>query len=308
MDNEGFKPSVVTKKVKKRHRYSKSFLKEEKMAYLFIIIPLLGFLIFTFSSTIYSFYLSLTNYNPIRSNRTRFVGFDNYVNLFQNEEFGHAILNTITLLLSVPVGMFAGLLLAIYLKHLAKGSKLVSLIFYLPVVTSAVAICSIWQYMFNHEYGLINKIFGLGIDWFDNNDFWIVKIAIFIKGVWGSLGSTMILYYAGLNNIPESYFEAAQMDGASKLQEIVHITIPMCNPTTFYLIVTTLIGHLQAYADAKIFAKGAKQAQTIIYFIWTYGIDDHKYGYASAAAIMLAVTIALITIVQFKHNKLFKLE
>lgn len=289
---------------KKKEKLSRSAKKEERTAYLFILIPLLGFLVFTLISSAFSIYQSFFDYNPIKDS-SKFVGFDNYINLFQDKNFLDAVANTVVLLLSIPLGITAGLLLAVYLKRLAHGSKLLSLLFYLPAITSAVSICVVWQYMFNYQYGLINKIFNIGLNWFDNNDFFLIKIAIFIKGVWGGMGGTMILYAAGLNNVPDEYYECSEIDGASKWQQFVHITVPMVSPTTFYLVVTQLITHLQAYADAAIFTKGTKPAQTIIYYIWTYGIEDGKYGIASAAAVSLALVIAIVTIIQFKRSKMF---
>lgn len=289
---------------KKKEKLSRSAKKEERTAYLFILVPLLGFLVFTLISSAFSIYQSFFDYNPIKDS-SKFVGFDNYINLFQDKNFLDAVANTVVLLLSIPLGITAGLLLAVYLKRLAHGSKLLSLLFYLPAITSAVSICVVWQYMFNYQYGLINKIFNIGLNWFDNNDFFLIKIAIFIKGVWGGMGGTMILYAAGLNNVPDEYYECSEIDGASKWQQFVHITVPMVSPTTFYLVVTQLITHLQAYADAAIFTKGTKPAQTIIYYIWTYGIEDGKYGIASAAAVSLALVIAIVTIIQFKRSKMF---
>lgn len=288
----------------KKEKLSKSAKKEERTAYLFILIPLLGFLIFTLISSGFSIYQSFTDYNPIRDTG-KWVGFKNYIALFQNKDFLNAVANTVVLLLSIPLGITAGLLLAVYLKRLAHGSKILSLLFYLPAITSAVSICVVWQYMFNYQYGLINNIFNIHLNWFDNNDFFLIKIAIFIKGVWGGMGATMILYAAGLNNVPNEYYECSEIDGASKWQQFVHITIPMVSPTTFYLLVTQLISHLQAYADAAIFTKGTKPAQTIIYYIWTYGIEDDRYGMASAAAVSLAIVIVIVTIIQFKRSKMF---
>ena len=288
----------------KKEKISKSAKKEERTAYLFILIPLLGFLIFTLISSGFSIYQSFTDYNPIRDTG-KWVGFKNYIALFQNKDFLNAVANTVVLLLSIPLGITAGLLLAVYLKRLAHGSKLLSLLFYLPAITSAVSICVVWQYMFNYQYGLINNIFNIHLNWFDNNDFFLIKIAIFIKGVWGGMGATMILYAAGLNNVPNEYYECSEIDGASKWQQFVHITVPMVSPTTFYLLVTQLISHLQAYADAAIFTKGTKPAQTIIYYIWTYGIEDGRYGMASAAAVSLAIVIVIVTIIQFKRSEMF---
>jgi multiple sugar transport system permease protein len=203
----------------------------------------------------------------------------------------------------IPIGISIGLMLAIYLKNLAKGSVILSLFYYLPAITSAIAVNIVWRYIFNAEYGFINQFFGLNIDWI-GTDFWFIKIALWVKGVWSAIGATMILYLAGLNNIPKEYYEASSLDGANKFQQFLHITIPLLNPTTFYLVVTAMIGGLQSFAEAEIFANGQKGARTIVWYIWNRGIYQGKYGLASAASVMLAAVIIVVTVIQFKRSKM----
>lgn len=275
--------------------------REERVANLFILIPMIGFLVFTLASFVYGFYQSFTDFNPIRE-ETKWIWFQNYKTLFSDEGFRDAALNTLILMAAMPIGISLGLLLAVYLKNLAKGSRLLSLIYYLPAITSAVAVNIVWRYIFNGEVGFINNFFGLNIDWI-GIDFWFIKIALWIKGVWSAVGVTMILYLAGLNNIPLEYYEASSVDGANKWQQFLHITIPLLNPTTFYLVVTAIIGGLQSFAEAQIFANGQKGARTIVWYIWNRGIYMSKYGLASAASFLLATFIIIITIIQFKRSK-----
>ena len=282
-------------------------LKEELTAYSFIIIPIIGFLIFSALSMSISIYYSFTNFNP-DMNVSKWVGFQNYINLFKDEKFIDALINTICLLGSIPIGITLGLLLAIYLKKLAHGSTLLSLIYYLPAVTSAVAINVIWKYIFNGEYGILNEIFNLDIFWIGEQDPWLVKIAIVIKSVWGAIGATMILYLSGLNNIPKDYYEAADVVGASKWQQLIHITIPLSNPTTFYLLVTGIIGGLQSYADSQILASGVSGSRTVVYYIWSYGINNNRYGIACAASVFLALCIIGLSTIQFSRSKMFQLK
>ncbi|NCA95369.1 MAG: sugar ABC transporter permease [Methanomicrobia archaeon] len=275
---------------------------EERIAMLFIILPLIGFLVFTFASFVFGFYQSFTDFNPVRL-ETNWVWLENYENLLKDQGFRDAIVNTIVLMAAIPIGITVGLLLAIYLKNLAKGSTILSLLYYLPAITSAVAVNIVWRYIFNGEYGFINSFFGLNIDWI-GTDYWFIKIAIWVKGVWSAAGVTMILYLAGLNNIPKDYYEASSLDGASKFQQLIHITIPLLNPTTFYLVVTAIIGGLQSFAEADIFANGQKGARTIVWYIWNKGIYQGKYGLASAASVMLSVAIIIVTIIQFRRSKM----
>lgn len=281
--------------------------REELTGYLFILLPVIGFLLFSVASIVVAVYYSFTNFNPVM-NVCDWVGFRNYENLFKDSEFINALVNTVLLLASIPIGITLGLLLAIYLKKLAHGSVILSLIYYLPAVTSAVAINVVWRYIFNGEYGILNSILGTDLFWLGENDTTLVKIAICIRGVWSSIGTTMILYLAGLNNISKDYYEAADIVGASKWQQLVNITIPLSNPTTFYLLITSIIGGLQSYADAQVLANGVRGSRTIVYYIWTYGINDSRYGLACAASVFLALCIIVLSIVQFTRSKMFQLK
>ena len=117
----------------------------------------------------------------------------------------------------------------------------------------------------------------------------------------------MLLYLAGLNAIPDSYYEAAKIDGSTTLNTFFKITVPLVNPTSFYLIITGIIGGLQSYADAQVFAQGLEGARTIVYYIWYYGIDKSKFGLASAASTFLGVVIMIITYIQFKKTKMIEI-
>ena len=118
----------------------------------------------------------------------------------------------------------------------------------------------------------------------------------------------MILYLSGLNNIPKDYYEAADVVGASKWQQLIHITIPLSNPTTFYLLVTGIIGGLQSYADSQILASGVSGSRTVVYYIWSYGINNNRYGIACAASVFLALCIIGLSTIQFSRSKMFQLK
>lgn len=278
---------------------------EKRTAYLFILLPLIGFTVFTLLTLIAVGAFSMMDYNAY-SNEFRWIWFKNYTDLFTNEIYSTAFLrsigNTVVLLLGVPLGMVAGLALAVLLqtKAVKHQSKIFQVLLYLPAVTGAVAINLVFRYIFNPEYGLINSIFNAQIPWY--SDEWLLKVAILIKNTWSSMGSTMILCLAGMLAIPNSYYEAADIDGANASRKFFSITLPLMTPTLFYLLITGIIGGLQSYADAQVFAAGANGAQTIVWFIWQYGINTGKQGLASAASLILAVAIMLITLVQFKFS------
>ncbi len=295
----------------KRKKRSKLDRKENIVAFLFILIPLIGFFVFTFLSICFSFYLSFNDYNLLREEFT-WIGLDNYTALFKTDgkyytEFIRSIGNTFIFMLSMPIGMILGLLLAVLLtSKSSKHSKLHRTLIYLPTVASAVAINIIWRYFFTNDAnfaenrGIINSFFGISVNWLSEPT--PMRLGIIIKNVINGVGAMMILYYAGLMNVPRDYYEAAEIDGASGLQKFYHITLPMLSPITFYILITGVIGGLQSYTDSAVFANGSIYARTIVYFIWNWGINSHKYGIASAASVLLSITIMTITIIQFKTS------
>lgn len=285
---------------------SKLYKKETMWAIIFILMPLIGFIVFTLISLIFSGFFSLTNYNPIRID-WRFIGIENYIKLFKDEYFLESIFNTFFFMLSIPFSILLGLLLAVFINTGFKGNKTFRVMFYLPAVSSAVAINIVWRYIFNGETGILNYVTGLDIQWLGNGD-WPIRIAVIIKAIWGSIGVTSILYLAGLQNVPKSLYEAADIDGANAYQKFRNITIPMLSPVTFYVVITSVIGTLQSFVDSQIFAEGNPAARTVVYYIWSKGIDQNRYGVASAASIILAVTIMVLTIIQFKRSRKWVFE
>lgn len=283
---------------------------ENIVAFLFVLLPLIGFAVFTVGSMIFSAIYSFTSYNPVRG-VTKPVGFKNYTDLFTSliyaKSFTRSITNTLVLLLSVPLGLIFGLVLALLIssKEL-RGKKIYQALFYLPAVSSAVALNIVWRYVFNPEFGLLNQLIGSKIYWLSDDT--LIKIAIIVKNTWAGMGGTMILYLAGMLNIAPDYYEAADMDGASRARKFFSITLPMLTPITFYLLIVGIIGGLQSYADSQIFAAGDEGAQTIVYFVWARGINQSRYGIASAASILLAIAIMAITLVQFKLSNKWVFE
>ena len=285
-----------------KKRMSKVAKKEARVAFAFILLPIIGFCVFTIGAMIFSFKQSFENYN-LFTGESDPVGWKNYSDLFTNvlysTSFKNSIKNTVVLLLSIPLSIVLGLLAAVFVKSgKVKGGKLFQVLYYLPVVSSAVAMNIVWRYIFNNEFGIINLLLGEKIPWLSDDI--LIKVAIIAKNSLNGIGTAMILYLAAMLNIPKDYYEAAEIDGASKVRQFFQITLPLITPITFYQLITGLIGGFQSYADSQVFGAGVQGAQTIVYFIWQRGINQSRYGLASAASILLAITIMIITVVQFK--------
>ena len=294
-------------RVPKKKKVSVQERKEHLIAFLFILPPIVGFLIFTALSVVFTFVYSFQDYNSL-SGISENVGFANYIDLFTHVTraplFGKAIVNTIVLLLSVPFSMILGLILAGLLRlGEIKGSKFFQVLYYVPAVSSAVALNIVWNYIFRSN-GVFNTLLGLDVIWLDGDV--TIKVAIIFKNSLNAMGGAMILYLAGMLNVPRDLYEASSLDGAGKVRQFFSITLPLISPVTFYLLITGVIGGLQSYADAQVFAAGNTGATTIVYFIWQQGIQgNNNQGLASAASVLLAVLIMIVTLIQFKFsNKL----
>lgn len=291
-------------RVPKKKKVSVQERKEHLIAFLFILPPIVGFLIFTALSVVFTFVYSFQGYNSL-SGISENVEFANYIDLFTHVTraplFGKAIVNTIVLLLSVPFSMILGLILAGLLRlGEIKGSKFFQVLYYVPAVSSAVALNIVWNYIFRSN-GVFNTLLGLDVIWLDGDV--TIKVAIIFKNSLNAMGGAMILYLAGMLNVPRDLYEASSLDGAGKVRQFFSITLPLISPVTFYLLITGVIGGLQSYADAQVFAAGNTGATTIVYFIWQQGIQgNNNQGLASAASVLLAVLIMIVTLIQFKFS------
>ena len=285
-----------------RQKASKLTRRENIIAFLFILPPIIGFCIFTIGAMAFSFIYSFQKYNILTGEST-WLGWQNYKDLFTHilysKSFYTSIVNTLVHLLSIPLSMILGLCLAGLLRMGdIKGAKVFQVLYYLPAVSSAVAMNIVWRYIFNNEFGIINLIIGKKIPWLSDDT--LIKVAIIIKNSLNGMGTAMILYLAGMLSVPKDYYEASELDGAGKVKQFFSITLPLITPITFYLLITGLIGGLQSYADSQIFGAGVQGSQTIVYFIWARGINQSRYGLASAASVLLAVVIMIVTLIQFK--------
>lgn len=290
----------------------KSLLKrKEKVVSIAFVTPLfVGYAIFTLLPLVVAIIYSLVDYMPLYG-RISPVSFDVYKSLFKGDlitvGFGDAIVNTLIIMLSIPVNLVIGLIFSgLITKKGFKGKTFFNVVFYLPAVTGAVAITLVWKLIFNETQGIAN-IFLKQIGLIEENINWLgitsgtmyPRLVIILKNIWGGIGGVIILYVAGILNIPESYYEAAELDGASGIKQFLLITVPLLTPITFYHLIVSIIGGLQSFMDTQLLAN-TSVTQTIVYFIYDNGINNYRYGYASAASVLLAIAVMIITILQFK--------
>ncbi|WP_291651208.1 sugar ABC transporter permease [Clostridium sp.] len=282
--------------------------KEALTGWLFISPALIGFSIFTFGSIIYSLYLSLTDYDLMT--KPKFIGLENYIRAFTKDEsfykfFGNTIYFVIFL---VPIVLAISLLLAMLInKKAGRMTKAYRVALFLPSITSTIAVSMVWLWIFNPDMGLINNM--LTAIGFHNPPMWLnspdtSKMALVIMRVWQMSGYYMIMFLAGLQTIPESLYESAQVDGANKIQSFFKITLPMLSNTTFVVIILLVIEAFNMFESIFIMTNGGPlgSTSTIMYYIYEQGFGNYNMGYASSIAWIFFVVIMIITLIQYRFR------
>jgi multiple sugar transport system permease protein len=272
---------------------------------LFISPWIIGFVAFSLYPIIASFYYSLTSYSVLRE--PRFLGLGNYRNMFfEDRLFWIALYNTLYYTAgAVGVGTVAAIGMAMLLNMKIRGQAFYRTIFYLPSITPVVAASIVWLWIFNSQYGMANwvlRIFGLGpIGWLSSPDW--SKPSLIIMAIWG-LGSAVVIYLAGLQDVPAELYEASQIDGASGAQQIRFITIPMITPVILFNVVLGLIGSFQYFTQAYIMTGGGPGDTTLMYALYLYqsAFEFFKMGYGSALAWFLLVIIFFFTYIVMRSS------
>lgn len=268
---------------------------------LFIAPWLITFLWFTLGPFIVSFYLSFTNYRFI--GLPSWVGFDNYARLFTDDaKFIRSIINTLYyIVVHVPGIMIMSFFVALLLNQNVRGQPIYRTAFYLPSVTAGVATAYLWILLLQPN-GLVNQFLGLvGIEgprWLVSQT-WAMP-ALILMSFWG-LGTTMIIYLAALQGIPQHLYEAASVDGAGVIRKMWHVTVPMMTPAIFLTAVLQIIGSWQVFTQALIVTNGGPRDATLFVILHLYrtGFEYFQMGYASAIAWVLFVIILIFTVAQF---------
>jgi multiple sugar transport system permease protein len=262
---------------------------------------LLGFILFTAGPMIASLWLSLTDYEILRP--IHFIGFRNLSDAFSDKLFSKSLWNTaFYTVLYVPLHIATAFITALLLNARIRGQGVYRVIFYVPSIMPSVASAFLWMWIFNPEYGLANAllhIFGLPPQkWiFDEN---LAKPSFVIMGLWG-LGSSMIIFLAGLQGIDPVLYEAAAIDGATWWSKFWSVTLPMMTPVLFFNLIMGIIGSFQVFTTAFIATGGGPNNATLFYVLYIYrqGFEFAKMGYASTLAWVLFIIVLLVTLIQF---------
>ncbi|MBA3466535.1 MAG: sugar ABC transporter permease [Gemmatimonadaceae bacterium] len=283
-----------------------------KAAWLFLAPALILIFIFFFLPVLASLVLSVTDfdiYAIANPPTTRFVGLDNYAKLLRTPEFWSALRNTFYFaFVGGPLTIAMSLATALLLNaKLVRFKSFFRTIYFLPFVTTLVAVAIVWRYLLHTRYGLLN--FGLGkfgigpIDWLGDPN-WAMP-AIIMMSVWKNFGYNMLIFIAGLQSIPQDLYDAAEIDGAGPVRRFFAVTLPLLGPTLLFVGVITMIGYFQLFAEPYVMTQGGplRSTTSVVLLMYEEGFRWWRMGYAAAIAFVLFIVILIATLIQFRLQK-----
>ena len=285
----------------KASRRSKS---ESRWAYLMVAPTIIGLLVLNIYPFLDTIKLSFSKTMPFGLYELQ--GLDNYIEMFTSAEFWRANLNTLYFcILTVPLGLFLSLIVAVMLNAKIKGRTAFRAVFFLPMVVAPAAVAMVWKWMFNTEYGIINTILHSKVNWITDPN--IVMVTCAIVAIWSVIGYDAVLLLSGLQNISKSYYEAASLDGATKLQQFFHITLPMVSPTLFVVMIMRLMSSIKVYDLIYMLVEEGNpaltKAQSLMYLFYRESFVTGNRGLGSAVVIWTVALIGVVTAVQFWGQK-----
>ena len=267
---------------------------ERRWGLIFVTPIALQVILFTLVPVLIAVTAAFTNWNSVSGTHS-FVGIDNFTEFLGDKYFWISVGNTIYMLIPIPFYIFLGILFALGSHRKTPGSAVFRILFFLPYVSSIVALVVMWKWIFNYQYGLANQALAIvgiqGPDWL-GDPHWI-KPTIVLMIVWKMIGITSI-------------YILARLDGASSRRMFFQITLPMLTPAIFFLTVIGIIGSLQTFVEVQLFTSDGGQnysAATITYYVWQKAFGSGELGLASAVAVLFALAILIVTLVQFRLSK-----
>lgn len=307
----------------------KKYWKETLEAYIYLLPSIVILGMFSFYPVVKSVIMSFYDWHLLRSQQY-FVGLENYQKLLTDNTFRLAITNTFRYVIGfVPISISLALIIAVLLNSKIRFRGTLRLAYFLPWVTSSVAISMVWRWIYNQHYGLLNmalaslanfvnalvEVVTLGNVtqiWEFTNINWLMEprwtiINIVIISVWKSVGYYVVIFLAGLQNVPSDLYEAAEVDGASPWQSFWKITIPLISPTTFFISIISIIGAFKLFTEIYVLYTGnpgpLNSGMTIVYYVYRNAFERYRMGYASAAAYILFAIIFVFTLIQMAASK-----
>ncbi|MEG0021070.1 MAG: sugar ABC transporter permease, partial [Oscillospiraceae bacterium] len=277
--------------------------KDIAMAYLFIMPAFISLIVFLLYPIVASFVISGFDWGLLT--KPIWVGLSNYKELFHDEIFITALKNTFKwVIVYVPMSILASLGLALAMDMPLKGIGVFRTLFYLPVVTPIVVVSLLFVWIYNQEFGILNYMLSwIGVDpigWLTDKRISLISIAI--MSVWKWAGYNMLILLSALQGIPESLYEAAELDGITPWKKLIHIKIPLIMPSIYFVMLTSVIDAFQVFTEVYIMTNGGPgyATHTVSYYLWTSAFQYSRMGYACAMAVIMFIIILTVTVIQDK--------
>lgn len=290
-------------------KISKKVFNEWCWAWGMVAPTIIGLVVLNIIPIFQTFYLSFFKSGAFGKGNI-FVGPENYIKLIKDPQVWYAVRNTLVYTcLVVPLTIVIAMLLAVALNGKIKGKGIYRTIYFVPMVAAPAAVTMVWKWLYNYQYGLINHILekiGLeGVNWIDNPN--VAMISVAIIGIWSTIGYSMVLLLAGLQEIPRDYYEAANIDGASGVKQFFKITLPLVSPTLFFVMVTSIITSMQVfdviYMMIDVTSPSYNSTVSLVYLFYNNSFKYSNKGYGSAIVMVLLFIIMIITVIQTKLQK-----
>ncbi|MCU6695300.1 carbohydrate ABC transporter permease [Laedolimicola ammoniilytica] len=274
---------------------------------LFVLPALIPLFIFWIYPILRSVWLSFTDWDFMTPDYN-FIWFKNYTSLLKDSRFYEALWNTLVFTAGTlfPT-IIGGLGLALLLRRNFKGSGVFKFVLFSPWITPTVAISIVWTWIFREDGGLANQVLGLfglpALKWISSSD--TAMLSVIIVTVWKSLGYAMIFYLSALEKVPEELYEASALDGAKPWRQFLDMTLPGISPTTFFLMIITMVNSLQAYDQIQILTQGGPSGstRTLLYMYYQLGFQEFKMGQATATAVIMIIITVILSLAQFTASK-----
>ena len=275
--------------------------------WLFVLPALIPLIVFWIYPILRSVYISFTDWDYM-SPTYNFVFLDNFIALFKDDRFYDALWNTLVFTVGTLVPTIVlGLLLALLMQKAFKGSGIVKFILFSPWITPTVAISIMWTWIYDPDTGIANAVLEFlhlpALQWIKSSE--TAMLAVIIVTVWKSLGYAMIFYLSALEKVPGELYEASGLDGAKSWQRFRDVTLPCISPTTFFLVIITMVSSLQAYDQIQILTQGGPSGstRTLLYMYYQLGFEEFNMGQATAVAIVMIILTVFLSTIQFTASK-----
>ena len=288
----------------KKQKLSVAARREENWGWIMVAPTIIGLLVLNIWPFIQTIYTSFCEH--LGFGHYKFIGLQNYIDMFQSPEFWYATRNTIVFcLLTVPVGIILALFVAMLLNTKVKFKGGFRTIFFLPLVCAPAAVAMVWKWIFNGSYGILNQVLGTDIQWITDPKTAVLAVAI--VSIWSSVGYDAVLLLAGLQNIPKTLYEANSIDGAGRVRQFFTITLPMVSPTMFSVLIMRLMASMKVYDLIYMMADETNPAltdmQSLMFLFYRSSFTAGDRGYGSAIVIWTVSLILLVTLIQFWGQK-----